>query len=294
MSASDLQRQFAKAQEMIRTLQEELAETNRGLVALTLELEQRVDERTKELRAAHGELEKTNVELLQLTSQLKAANQELEAFSYSVSHDLRTPLQSVLGFSELLVERCHAQLDGRGKQYLQCLQEGCYRMVQLIEDMLMLSRIKRTEMAKEMVDLSALAKSISSTLALTQPSRRVTFVIAEGLVTTGDAGLLRVALENLLGNAWKFTSKKQRARIEFGRAENPPIYFVRDNGAGFDMAYANKLFSAFQRLHNASEFPGTGIGLATVQRIIARHGGRIWAEAAVGQGATFYFTLFGE
>jgi light-regulated signal transduction histidine kinase (bacteriophytochrome) len=294
MSASDLQRQFAKAQEMIRTLQEELAETNRGLVALTLELEQRVDERTKELRAAHGELEKTNVELLQLTSQLKAANQELEAFSYSVSHDLRTPLQSVLGFSELLVERCHAQLDGRSKQYLQCLQEGCYRMVQLIEDMLMLSRIKRTEMAKEMVDLSALAKSISSTLALTQPSRRVTFVIAEGLVTTGDAGLLRVALENLLGNAWKFTSKKQRARIEFGRAENPPIYFVRDNGAGFDMAYANKLFSAFQRLHNASEFPGTGIGLATVQRIIARHGGRIWAEAAVGQGATFYFTLFGE
>jgi light-regulated signal transduction histidine kinase (bacteriophytochrome) len=294
MSASDLQRQFAKAQEMIRTLQEELAETNRGLVALTLELEQRVDERTKELRAAHGELEKTNVELLQLTSQLKAANQELEAFSYSVSHDLRTPLQSVLGFSELLVERCHAQLDGRSKQYLQCLQEGCYRMVQLIEDMLMLSRIKRTEMAKEMVDLSALAKSISSTLALTQPSRRVTFVIAEGLVTTGDAGLLRVALENLLGNAWKFTSKKQRARIEFGRAENPPIYFVRDNGAGFDMAYANKLFSAFQRLHNASEFPGTGIGLATVQRIITRHGGRIWAEAAVGQGATFYFTLFGE
>src|SRR5919106_1437899 len=294
MSASDLQRQFAKAQEMIRTLQEELAETNRGLVALTLELEQRVDERTKELRAAHGELEKTNVELLQLTSQLKAANQELEAFSYSVSHDLRTPLQSVLGFSELLVERCHAQLDGRSKQYLQCLQEGCYRMVQLIEDMLMLSRIKRTEMAKEMVDLSALSKSISNTLPLTQPHRRVTFVIAEGLVTTGDAGLLRVALENLLGNAWKFTSKAQRARIEFGRAEHPPIYFVRDNGAGFDMAYANKLFSAFQRLHNASEFPGTGIGLATVQRIITRHGGRIWAEAAVGQGATFYFTLFGE
>jgi light-regulated signal transduction histidine kinase (bacteriophytochrome) len=294
MSANDLQQRLAKAQEIIRTLQEELAETNRGLIALTLELEQRVDERTKELRAAHGELEKTNVELLQRTSQLQAANQELEAFSYSVSHDLRTPLQSVLGFSELLVEKCYAQLDGRGKQYLQCLQEGCYRMVQLIEDMLMLSRINRTEMAKETVDLSALSKSISNTLALTQPHRRVTFVIAEGLVTTGDAGLLRVALENLLGNAWKFTSKAQRARIEFGRAEHPPIYFVRDNGAGFDMAYANKLFSAFQRLHNASEFPGTGIGLATVQRIIARHGGRIWAEAAVGQGATFYFTLFGE
>ena len=293
MSANDLQRRLAKAQEMIRTLQEELAETNRGLIALTLELEQRVDERTKALRAAHGELERTNVELLQRTSQLQAANQELEAFSYSVSHDLRTPLQSVLGFSELLAEKCDAQLDGRGKQYLQCLQEGCYRMVQLIEDMLMLSRINRTEMVKETVDLSALAKSISDTLVLTQPNRRVMFVIAEGLVTTGDAGLLRVALENLLGNAWKFTGKEQRARIEFGRAEHPPIYFVRDNGAGFDMAYANKLFSAFQRLHNASEFPGTGIGLATVQRIIARHSGRIWAEAAVGQGATFYFTLFG-
>jgi light-regulated signal transduction histidine kinase (bacteriophytochrome) len=167
-------------------------------------------------------------------------------------------------------------------------------MVQLIEDMLMLAHIKRTEMAKETADLSALAKSISSTLALTQPNRRVTFVIAEGIVTTGDAGLLRVALENLLGNAWKFTSKKPRARIEFGCAENPPIYFVRDNGAGFDMANATKLFSAFQRLHSLSEFPGTGIGLATVQRIISRHGGRVWAEAAVGQGATFYFTLFGE
>jgi light-regulated signal transduction histidine kinase (bacteriophytochrome) len=293
VSDNDLQRKFAEALEVIRTLQEELAETNRGLVALTLELEQRVDERTKELRTAHAELEQTNVELLQLTSELQAANQELEAFSYSVSHDLRAPLQSVLGFTELLVERCDAQLDVRGKQYLQRLREGCYRMVQLIEDMLMLAHITRREMHQEAVDLSLLAKNIASTLALTQP-RRVTFVIAEGLVTIGDEGLLRVALENLLGNAWKFTGKKRRARIEFGCAENPPVYFVRDNGAGFDMADADRLFSAFQRLHAVSDFPGTGIGLATVQRIISRHGGRVWAEAAVGQGATFYFTLFSE
>lgn len=289
-----MRRQLAEAQEVIQTLQDELAETNRGLIALTLELEQRVDERTKELRTAHAELEQTNVELRQLTSELQAANQELEAFSYSVSHDLRTPLQSVLGYSELLVEVCHAQLDARGKQYIQSLRAGCHRMAQLIEDMLMLSHVTRSEMDKGTVDLSMLATSIASTLALAEPQRRVTFVIPEGLVATGDAGLLRVALENLLGNAWKFTSKKRRARIEFGRAENPSIYFVRDNGVGFDMADADKLFSAFQRLCTASEFPGTGIGLATVQRIISRHGGRVWAEAAVGQGATFYFTLGGE
>jgi light-regulated signal transduction histidine kinase (bacteriophytochrome) len=294
VSANDLQRKFAEALEVIRTLQEELAETNRGLVALTLELEQRVDERTKELRAAHRALEETNAELRQLTSDLQTANRELEAFSYSVSHDLRSPLQSVLGFSELLVERCESQLDAQAKQYLQRLRAGCYRMVDLIEDMLMLSHITRREMHQEPVDLSLLAKTVASTLAMTQPRRRVTFDIAEGLVTMGDAGLLRVVLENLIGNAWKFTGKTRRARIAFGCAETPPIYFVRDNGAGFDMANADKLFSAFQRLHSANEYPGTGIGLATVQRIISRHGGRIWAEAAVGQGATFYFTLFSE
>jgi light-regulated signal transduction histidine kinase (bacteriophytochrome) len=294
VSANDLQRRFAEALEVIRTLQEELAETNRGLVALTLELEQRVDERTKELRAAHRALEESNAELRQLTSDLQTANRELEAFSYSVSHDLRSPLQSVLGFSELLVERCESQLDAQAKQYLQRLRAGCYRMVDLIEDMLMLSHITRREMHQEPVDLSLLAKTVASTLAVTQPRRRVTFDIAEGLVTMGDAGLLRVVLENLIGNAWKFTGKKRRARIPFGCAETPPIYFVRDNGAGFDMANADKLFGAFQRLHSANEYPGTGIGLATVQRIISRHGGRIWAEAAVGQGATFYFTLFSE
>ena len=294
MSDNDLQRRFAEALDVIRTLQEELAETNRGLVALTLELEERVDERTKELRAAHRALEESNAELRQLTSDLQSSNQELEAFSYSVSHDLRTPLQSVLGFSELLVERCGAQLDAQGKQYLERLQEGCYRMVQLIDDMLMLSRVTQGEMNIGTVDLSLLTKTIASTLAMTQPRRRVAFVIAEGIVATGDAGLLRMALENLIGNAWKFTGKQRRARIEFGCAGSPPVYFVRDNGAGFNMADADKLFAAFQRLHTANEYPGTGIGLATVQRIISRHSGRIWADAAVGQGATFYFTLFSE
>jgi light-regulated signal transduction histidine kinase (bacteriophytochrome) len=291
---NDLQHKFAEALDIIRALQEELAETNRGLVALTLELEQRVDERTKELRAAHRALEESNAELQQMTLYLQTANQELEAFSYSVSHDLRTPLQAVLGFSELLAERCESQLDGQGKQYLERLRTGCYRMVDLIEDLLMLSHISRREMHHERVDLSLLAKSITSTLAMTQPRRRVSFDITEGLVTTGDTGLLRVVLENLLGNAWKFTGKKRRAHIAFGCSENPLVYFVRDNGAGFKMADAAQLFSAFQRLHSDRDYPGSGIGLATVQRIISRHSGRIWAEATVGQGATFYFTLFSE
>jgi light-regulated signal transduction histidine kinase (bacteriophytochrome) len=239
-------------------------------------------------------LQETNAELLQLTADLKAANQELEAFSYSVSHDLRAPLQSVLGFTELLIERCSAQLDARSQQYLQRQRAGCQQMAQIIEDMLALSLVTRSEMRQERVDVSLLAQNIVNTLALTQPQRQVELVIAEGMVTIGDAGLLRVALENLLGNAWKFTSKEPQARIEFGCTENPATYFVRDNGAGFDMAMAGKLFGVFQRLHTASEFPGTGIGLATVQRIIHRHGGHIWAEAVVGQGATFYFTLPGQ
>jgi light-regulated signal transduction histidine kinase (bacteriophytochrome) len=293
MSVDMLQRQLTEARETIRVLEEELAETNRGLVALTLELEQRVDERTKELRAAHAALQKTNAELLQLTSELQAANKELEAFSYSLSHDLRGPLRSIDGFSQLLLEDCSDRLDERGKDYLQRVREACQRMAQLTEDMLTLSRLTRREMRKEAVDLSTLAQIIAAALQQTDPQRRAEFVIAAGVVAIGDAGLLRAALENLLGNAWKFTGRVPQARIEFGCAEQPPIYFVRDNGAGFDMAYADKLFGVFQRLHTEREYPGTGIGLATVQRIIHRHGGRIWAEAAVGQGATFYFTLCG-
>jgi light-regulated signal transduction histidine kinase (bacteriophytochrome) len=291
VSDSDVRRQILEAQETIQALQMELAETNRGLVALTLELEERVDERTKELREAHAELKNTNAELVQLTLEMQAANRELEAFSYSVTHDLRTPLQSILGFSELLLGDFSNHLDTQSKHYVQRVRAGCLRMAQIIDDMLKLARVTQSEIRKERVDLTALAKSIASTLALTQPQRRVKFAIADGMVATGDAGLLRAVLENLLGNAWKFTGKKSQPFIEFGCNGPPPIYFVRDNGTGFDMADVDKLFVAFQRLHTFNDFPGTGIGLATVQRIIQRHGGRIWAEAVVGQGATFYFTL---
>jgi light-regulated signal transduction histidine kinase (bacteriophytochrome) len=289
----DLQQQLAEAREMIRVLQEELEETNRGLLALTLELEQRVDERTRELREAHAELQKTNSEVLQATLELQASNRELEAFSYSVSHDLRAPLRSIDGFSQLLLEECYDRLDEAGRQYLQRVRGACQRMGQLIEDMLTLSRVTRSELHRQTVDVSRLVKTIVAGLRQTEQGRSAQFVIAEGVVALGDKGLLYAALENLLGNAWKFTSKQPQTYIEFGYSENPPVYFVRDNGVGFDMAYADKLFGAFQRLHSERDYPGTGIGLATVQRIIHRHGGRIWAKAAVGQGATFYFTLCG-
>jgi light-regulated signal transduction histidine kinase (bacteriophytochrome) len=289
----DLQRQLAEARETIRALQEELEETNRGLLALTLELEQRVDERTKELRDAHAELQKTNSEVLQATLELQASNRELEAFSYSVSHDLRAPLRSIDGFSQLLFEEYYHRLDEPGRQYLQRVRGACRRMGQLIEDMLTLSRVTRSELHRQKVDLSRLVRTIAAALQQTEPTRPAEFIVAEGVVAVGDGGLLRAALENLLGNAWKFTSKTRQTRIEFGSTENPPMYFVRDNGVGFDMTYADRLFGVFQRLHSERDFPGTGIGLATVQRIIHRHGGRVWAEATMGQGATFYFTLCG-
>jgi light-regulated signal transduction histidine kinase (bacteriophytochrome) len=288
---NDLQPQLDEALETVRLLHEELAETNRGLLALALELEQRVDERTKELRDAYTALQKTNAEVLQMTAELQAANRELEAFSYSVSHDLQAPLRRIDGFSQLLLEECFDHLDANGQLYVQRTREACQRMFQLIDDILALSRVTRSEMDKNRIDLSQLVKHIAAALQFADPQRQAEFVIAEGVVAIGDVRLLRAALENLLGNAWKFTSQKPQARIEFGCAENRPIYFVRDNGAGFDTAYADKLFGVFQRLHNEREFPGNGIGLATVQRIIHRHGGRIWAEAKVGLGATFYFTL---
>jgi len=230
------------------------------------------------------------------TAALAAVNKELEAFAYSVSHDLRAPLRGMDGFSQALLEDYASQLDATGQDYLRRVRAGSQRMGYLIDDLLKLSRLTRTEMQWERVDLSALAHEIAADLRRTQPERQVEFVIADGVVASGDARLLRVVLENLLGNAWKFTSKQALARIEFGHAEGEgeSVYFVRDNGAGFDMAYAGRLFGAFQRLHSTTEFEGTGIGLATVQRIIHRHGGRAWAEGAVDQGATFYFALAAE
>ncbi len=228
--------------------------------------------------------------------QLQAANKELEAFSYSVSHDLRAPLRSIDGFSHALLEEYEDKLDNQGKDYLQRVRGAAQRMGELIDDLLNLSGVSRGEMRLEKVNLSELAKSIAAELQGAEPERVLEMVIAEGMVATGDGGLLKAALENLIGNAWKFTGKRPDAKIELGiiHSNGNHDYFVRDNGAGFDAAHGAKLFGAFQRLHDASEFPGTGIGLATVQRIIHRHGGEIWAEGEPNKGATFYFTLPGE
>lgn len=240
------------------------------------------------------QIEYLNEALEDRAVELEAANKELEAFSYSVSHDLRAPLRAIGGFSQALLEDYMDKLDAEGQSYLQRVRSAANRMSDLIDDLLNLSRLTRAEMRHERVDLSQLAQSIASGLHQRQPERQVEFTISEGLVVDGDTRLLRIALENLLGNAWKFTSKHPQARIEVGiveQSENGQAFFVRDDGDGFDMVYVDKLFGAFQRLHAMTEFEGTGIGLATVQRIIRRHGGKVWAEAEVGKGATFFFTL---
>jgi PAS domain S-box-containing protein len=228
------------------------------------------------------------------TAELAAANKELSAFSYSVSHDLRAPLRGIDGFSKVLLERYANQLDEQGKHYLDRIRAGTQRMGELIEDMLMLSRVTRAEMKRNSVNLSALAQEISENLSESQPERSVTWKIAPEITVLGDGALLRIVLENLLSNAWKFTSTRTQTEIEFSLTilpENTQAYFVKDNGVGFDMNYVNKLFIAFQRLHSTNEFPGTGVGLAIVQRIIHRHGGKVWAEGIIDRGAAFYFTL---
>ncbi len=214
-------------------------------------------------------------------------------FAYSVSHDLRAPLRSIDGFSQVLMEDYGAQLDEAGRDSLRRVRAATQRMGTLIDDLLKLARVTRAEMRTEVVDLGVMARDIAAELQRTTPERQVEFAIAQGLEARGDARLLRVALENLLGNSWKYTAKQPKPKIEFGSIEENGgrAFLVRDNGAGFDMQYADKLFGVFQRLHSVSEFEGTGVGLATVRRIIVRHGGRIWAEGAVDQGATFYFTL---
>lgn len=225
--------------------------------------------------------------------ELERKNSELEAFSYSVSHDLRAPLRSINGFSKLLLEDHAAKLDAKGQDYLHSVCASAQRMGELIDDLLLLSRVGRADLGRARVDLSSVVRAVYEELKRQDSSRHVTMSIADQLFVEADSGLMRVVFENLLGNAWKFTAKVADARIEVGtdQQEGVTAFFVRDNGAGFNMSYAEKLFSPFQRLHTESEFPGTGIGLATVHRIIDRHGGRIWASSAENHGATFHFTI---
>jgi two-component system sensor histidine kinase/response regulator len=228
------------------------------------------------------------------TLELEAANKELETFSYSVSHDLRAPLRAIEGFTEMLIEELAPPADSQSRSHASTVRASVLQMNTLIDDLLRLARTTRTEMHPMPVNLSALAREISKRLQASDGDRQADWIIAPDITVEGDLGLLRAAMENLLSNAWKYTSRIPRARIEFNIAPHingTPTYYVRDNGAGFDMKYANRLFGPFQRLHAEHEFPGTGVGLATVQRIIHKHGGRIWPEAVPNQGATFYFTL---
>jgi signal transduction histidine kinase len=253
------------------------------------QLEQRIDQVTRDITERKRLEEGMRVR----TAQLEIANKELEAFCYSVSHDLRAPLRAIDGFSQAVLEDCADQISSKGKEHLQRVRAASNRMAVLIDDLLNLSRITRTEMKFETVNISLLAGEIARELRAEQPDRKVEFVIAQNLRAKCDPHLVQVALQNLIGNSWKFSSKQEQTRIEIGynNSNGNSSFYIADNGAGFDPAHAERLFGAFQRLHSVSEFPGTGIGLATVQRIINRHGGKIWAEAEVDRGATFYFTL---
>jgi signal transduction histidine kinase len=253
-----------------------------------------------ERKRAEQEVHRLNEELEERvkhrTAELEASTRELDAFAYSVSHDLRAPLRSLAGFSEVLLEDYADKLDDVGRNYLGRIEANAARMARMIDDLLDLSRATRVELRRERVDVSAVARDVISELRDADPGREVETVVADGLTADGDAHLIRLTLHNLLGNAWKFTARQTPAVIQVGSTtqNGPPVFTVGDNGAGFDMRYAGKLFDPFQRLHAVTDFEGTGIGLAIVHRIVQRHGGRVWAISEPGHGATFFFTLSGD
>lgn len=270
------------------------------IIELNAELEKKVGGRTKELRDSQlallnlvDDLNQSSKGLIHANQALEAVNKELASFSYSVSHDLRAPLRSIDGFSQALLEDCWDKLDDDGKKYLERVRQATQNMGRLIDDMLNLSRVTQSEFCREPVDLSKMVHAIADTNQQSNSLNGLTFNVQEDIIIHGDQRLMHIALTNLLDNAWKFTGKQEHPHIEFGAIvkDGKRIIFVRDNGVGFDMKYAVKLFGTFQRLHRADEFPGTGIGLAIVLRVINRHGGKVWAESEAGKGATFFFTL---
>jgi two-component system sensor histidine kinase/response regulator len=285
--------------EILRTKVGVFVELHRksGLLAHQSKLLERQNSELQEAihrsRRAEEEIKALNHHLERRIAELDDLNREMETFSYTVSHDLRGPLSRIAGFSKALLESHRDRLDDQGRLYLERIDYSTRRMNDLVEDLLNFSRLTRLEINEQLVDLSGIVRALAVELGARDPERRVEFVIADGVNAWGDATLLRAALLNLLENSWKFTRKRASARIEFGVADTPQgrAYFLRDDGAGFDMAHAGRLFNPFQRLHKDSEFEGTGIGLATVDRIVRRHGGRIWAEGEIERGAAFYFTL---
>jgi signal transduction histidine kinase len=268
----------------------------RSKVAVFVELAKKSEllrRQAQMLRANEQAAREQAAEQAELVRDLEHKNRELESFSYAVSHDLRAPLRRIDSYSKAILDSHADRLDDTGRKFFDRVRQSSREMTQLIDDVLYLSKVTRAEVREHEVDLSGLVLLLLDRIRETEPDRAVEMKVRPGVIVVGDGQLLRIAMENLLDNAWKFTSRQPEGRIEFGMSQigGEPTYFVRDNGAGFDMAYVDRLFGPFQRLHLASEFPGSGIGLATVQRIIHRHGGKVWAEGMVGQGATFHFTL---